>query len=211
MDLQDWEMSEGDAYELLVREGVAVEGHHIFSAGAHSGVKMIFRNLDPDNKQEVRDRLDRALAFRILAELAGFDFDCITGPDTGGLKMARRLAPILSEALGHEIKVISNRKLDNKEFVVEEGDWQQTALRVLFVEDVATSGDSLRRLMRAFELYVIVIYGIFVYVSREGQTAESLGVPCFAALVNRQMPSHQVQKGEVCPQCEAGEPISPHH
>lgn len=87
-------------------------------------------------------------------------------------------------------------------------DKQLEGKSVLLVEDVLTTASSLKQLLAAVQtLQNVHIAGAVAEFNRSPakNTAESIGVPILASLINKEMPSYTKPE---CPCCTAGIPIN---
>jgi orotate phosphoribosyltransferase len=76
---------------------------------------------------------------------------------------------------------------------------------VLVVEDIVTTGGSVRKVITAAQALSAIVVGVGVLCNRGGVTASRLNVPHFLSLVNVPMESWDAHE---CPLCQSGVPIN---
>lgn len=175
--------------ELAERGGI-LTGHFQLASGRHADTYIEkFRILQwPDITSELCEQI----AGRFRGET-----DLIAGPTTGGVILAFETA----RQLGLR-NVIAERSEGGKGrefkrgFIVGPGD------RVLVVDDVLTTGGSVRDVIDAVRATGAEVVGVGVLVDRSGGAVD-FGVPFFACL------SVSVASWEPadCPECAAGTPL----
>jgi len=176
--------------ENLLREaGALAEGHFLLTSGRHSAVYWEkFRILEKPKYAE-----------RLCREISGHFHDCnvglVAGPTTGGVivayEVARQLGvrSIFAEKQG-ETRVF------RRGFQIDGGD------RVLIVDDVLTTGGSIREVVDEVRRKGADLVGVGVLIDRsEGEV--DLGVPLFAAY----RASVATYPPDQCPLCQQGIPL----
>lgn len=189
-------VAETDLREALERRGALLTGHFRLSSGRHSDrFVQKFRILeDPWLLEPVA----RALAgrFQSLAPTV------VVGAAVGGILVAYEVARQL------HTKAIFVEKEDGvpalrRGFALSSDD------RALIVEDVLTTGLSVRETIEVVRCYGARIVGIGVIVARDRDVLNNVsvaggsGVPAHALL---DLPLKSYEETE-CPKCRAGEPI----
>ena len=185
-----------DLQEALAQRGALLTGHFRLSSGRHSDrFVQKFRILeDPAILQVVA----RAIAeqFRPLAPTI------VVGAAVGGILVAYEVARQLGT------KAIFVEK-ENGVATLRRGFKLSTDERVLVVEDVVTTGLSVRETVEVVRCYGAHVVGLGVIVARDRDALQSLlsdrdSVPAFALL---DLPLASYDQA-TCPQCRAGEPIT---
>lgn len=122
--------------QLLLDCGAILDGHFLLASGRHSARYV--------EKFRVLERPD--LTSRLLAQLAprfaGDRIDCVAGPVTGGIILAFEMA----RQLGCR-SVYAERGPEGKGFVLRRGFRIQPGERVLVMEDIVTTGGSVRQVV----------------------------------------------------------------
>lgn len=175
--------------EIFGEAGVLLEGHFKLTSGRHSNRYLqcakIFRN--PKYSEEL---------CAALAEKFGDDgVQIVIGPAMGAVQMAYEVSRAL-----HCENFFTERGEDGKMalrrgFVVEPGQ------RVLVVEDVVTTGGSVREVIDLVRQGGGVVVGVGSIVDRTGGKID-FGVP-FQAVVTLEVESWEPQD---CPLCRSGAP-----
>ena len=172
--------------------GVVSNGHFVLSSGRHSNEYWEkFRLLE---KPRVTEQLCGQIASRY--KLSGIE--AVIGPTTGGALLAQEVARQLdSRCLLAEPAPDGGREL-RRGFVLH------TSERVVIVDDVLTTGLSLRETLSAIERFQPEIVGMEVLIDRSGGDAiAQFGVSCHALLTV----SARTYHSEECPMCKEGIPI----
>ena len=180
-----------DLERLLAERGALMRGHFQFASGRHGDTYVEkFRILQwPD--------ITSGLCERIASALRGIA-DVVAGPTTGGVILAFETA----RQLGLKA-MIAERRDDGapgrefrRGFEIGPGD------RVLVVDDVLTTGGSIRDVLDAVLSTGAKVAGVGVLVDRTGGKTD-FGVP-FAAAISLDIVSWAPDE---CPLCKAGEPL----
>ena len=187
---------------LFQELGVVSNGHFVLSSGQHSDEYWEkFRLLE-------WPRVTEKLCHDIAERYQSRSISAVIGPTTGGALLAQEVARQLgSRCLLAEPVPNGGREL-RRGFVLHRAE------PVLIVDDVLTTGLSLRETLSAIELYQPDIIAIEVLIDRSGgRAARQFTVPCHALLTV----SARTYKPEECPLCAKNVPlvkpgtrISPH-
>ena len=151
--------------EMIFKEKVIEFGHFVLSSGKESDYYINIKKLITNPKAL---RLIASL-MKLKAEELGLEYNKIAGPELGAVPIAVSLAL----ETGKPILIVRKKKKSygtgrQIEGVVEEGD------RVLLVEDVTTTGNSVLRAAKALEEEGAKVVAIMVVVDREEGAKESL-------------------------------------
>ena len=186
-------MTDSELLELFQRLGVVSNGHFVLSSGRHSDEYWEkFRLLE-------WPRVTQQLCQEIAARYKAQEVEAVVGPTTGGALLAQEVARQLDTRclLAEPAPIHQGREL-RRGFTLHPGE------RVLIVDDVLTTGLSLRETLSALERYQPTIAGIEVLIDRSGGSAiEQFGVPCHALLTV----SARTYEPSECPLCASGMPI----
>ena len=181
---------EEKALELLRMSGALMDGHFRLSSGRHSGEYCQCARVleDPARAEELG---------RALADLfSDARVDVVVSPALGGVVIGHEVARALGvRALFTERK--EGTMTLRRGFALEAGE------RVLIVEDVVTTGGSVREVAEVVRAAGADVKGFGFLVDRSPGNVD-LGAP-MKALVRRDMPSYEP---ESCPLCEAGRPVT---
>ncbi len=186
-------MTDSELRDLFQRMGVVSNGHFVLSSGRHSDEYWEkFRLLE---WPRVTERLCREIAVRY----EGATVEAVIGPTTGGALLAQEVARQLgTRCLLAEPALVNGGRELRRGFTLRQGE------RVLIVDDVLTTGLSLRETLSAVERYQPAIVGIEVLIDRSGGAAAGqFGVPCHALLT---VSARSYEPGD-CPLCAGGVPL----
>jgi orotate phosphoribosyltransferase len=178
-----------DVLDIFKTAGAVKEGHFLLASGLHSPVYWEkFRILQHPHLTEKLCRL-------IAQHFKGQEIDVVAGPTTGGIilafETARQLAVrcIFAEKEG-ELRVF------RRDFEIAPGE------RVLVVDDILTTGSSVRETINAVGKLRGIVTGIGVLVDRSEKSL-NFSLPFFSCL---RAPTTAYPPQE-CPLCAARVPL----
>jgi len=179
--------------EIITQTGTLQYGHFVLSSGQHSDEYWEkFRLLE---WPRITEQLCREIATRYEEKA----IQVVVGPTTGGALLAQEVARQLDTRC-----LIAEPAVSNAGRELRRGFILHPAERVLIVDDVLTTGLSLRETVSALEPYRPAIDGIEVIIDRSGGAAVSqFGVPCHALLTV----SARTYEPGACPMCARGVPM----
>ena len=178
--------------ERLRRIGALKSGHFLLASGRHS-----------DQYVEKFDLLRRPAEVELVCR--GFTrhfrdegINVVVGPTTGGILLAYEVARQLGVAAAY-----AERKADNSAGrEIRRGTTFDRGARVLVVDDVLTTGGSVRETLSALEDHRVVIVAVGVLVDR------SVGAPDFGVpLVSLLELNTETWPAGSCPRCAGGTPL----
>lgn len=197
-------MDEAQLADLLaLRQAVIRETHVVYASGRHGDAYV--------NKDVLflrpTDVIDISIEMAKKAVEQGIDADVVLGPTVGGALLAQDVAFELGERLGHEVlSVYADKAESGDERILKRGyNKVVTGKRCLIVDDVVTTGGSVKKTKDAVERAGGIVIGIIVICNRGGVTAEDLGVEWFLSLLRVDMMSYAPDE---CPLCKGGIPIN---
>ena len=162
--------------DLLRRTGALLEGHFVLSSGLHSPYYVqCARTLQHPKHAEA---LGRCVADRFQ----DYTVDVVLSPALGGLIIGHETA----RALG--ARAIFGER-DNGVMTLRRGFELQPGEQVLIVEDVITTGGSVRELIRLAQASEATVLGVGAILDRSGGRVD-LGVP-LNALLTLDLPTYQ--------------------
>lgn len=186
-----------EAEALLRRTGALLDGHFQLTSGRHSPVYVEkFRILERPPETE---RLCAMIAHRFRGEGPTL----VAGPTTGGIilsyEVARQLGVrgIFAEPACRQAGGDGGPRRFRRGFQVTPGE------RALVVDDILTTGGSVREVLAALREAGAVAVGVGVLVDRSGGRLE-FGVPLFACLT-LDLPTYEASR---CPLCAQGQPLT---
>jgi orotate phosphoribosyltransferase len=182
--------AELDLPNLLAQRGALLDGHFRLSSGRHSD-RFIqkFRMLeDPE--------LLEPIAREIAQRFRGVEPTVVVGAAVGGILLAYEVARQLGT------KAIFVEK-EHGTAVLRRGFTLRSDDRALLVEDVLTTGLSMRETIEVVRTHGAQIVGLGAIIAR-GEPATPESVPLHVLL---ELPLRSYDETE-CPQCRAGEPLT---
>ena len=175
--------------EIFQKAGALLKGHFLLASGLHSPVYWEkFRVLQFPNYTE---QLCRMIADHFRKQ----GIQAVAGPTTGGIILAFEVAKQLGvRSLFAEKE--GDERVFRRGFNIDPGE------RVLVVDDILTTGGSIREVMAAVNKPGGKIIGIGVLVDRSEQKLD-FGVPLFSC----HRAATTTYKPEDCPLCAARIPL----
>ena len=175
--------------EIFQKSGALLKGHFLLTSGLHSPVYWEkFRVLQFPNYTE---QLCRMIANHFQKQ----EIQVVAGPTTGGIILAFEVARQLG-IRGIFAEKEGDERTFRRGFNIDPGE------RVLIVDDILTTGSSIREVIGAVNKLGGKIIGIGVLVDRSEQ-ATDFGVPLFSC--HRAVTT--TYKPEDCPLCAARIPL----
>lgn len=173
----------------LERIGAVLHGHFLLTSGRHSDIYFEkFRLLE-------QPRLLRECVAAMLARLPCREVEVVVGPTLGGVLVAYEAA----QQLGVRA-LYAEREGEGRAF--RRGSTLDAETPVLVVDDVLTTGTSVREVLALLEQYRAQVRGIGVLIDRS-ETPLDFGAPLASAL---RMPAVSYAPDE-CPLCRQGIPL----
>jgi len=156
-----------DLGALLESSGAILRGHFILTSGRHSAVYFEkFRVLE-------RPEVLSALASQLVSELPSGSVDLVAGPTTGGIIIAFEVARQLGVPSLYVESEDGQRKL-------RRGAKVPPGARILVVDDVLTTGKSVREVNTLLKEQGGEVVGVGVLIDRSGGAVD-FGVPLVRA------------------------------
>ncbi len=179
-----------NAEEMFRKSGAVLEGHFVLTSGRHSPVYWEkFRVMQyPAYVQQ--------LCGMIADHFRNESIQLVAGPTTAGIILAFEVARQLG------VRAIYAEKAENKTFAFKRGAAINPGDRVLVVDDVLTTGGSIKEVIAAVKERKGNIVGVGVLVDRTEQKFD-FGAPLFGCH-RAETVSYPADK---CPLCEAKIPM----
>jgi orotate phosphoribosyltransferase len=197
-------MNENELLIILQQLGAIVTNDHIVYTSGRHGSSYV-------NKDALYPHTTAAslVGLAIAQRFADANIETVAGPTIGGVIMAQWTAHHLSQLYGHEVLAVyaeEEHHETGKRRVFRRGyDAHIIGKRVLVVEDVITTGGSVRLVVEAVTTIGGSVVGVGALCNRGGITASDLGVSRLVALAELPLESYPA---ETCPLCAAGVPIN---
>lgn len=175
---------------ILSSESALLEGHFQLTSGKHSSKYIekirVFQNPEATHN----------LCKRLASRLQEYDFDCIVGPAYGGIVLAFETAYLMGKSF-----IFTQRK--DGEMSIRSGFDLSKIKRVAIIEDILSTGGSVKEVISCLQNKGLEIAVIGVLVDRSGGAVEfssplesllCLDIPAFEA--------------DACELCQAGVPLN---
>ncbi len=194
-------MTENEVLDLLQKVGAFRTGHFVLTHGRHSDSYLNKDALYPYTHDT--SKLCRAIAERFAKE----NVEVVVGPAVGAAVLSQWVAYHLSEMRGEEVYGVYADKDGQGGFILRRGyDKLVKGKNVLVVEDLTTTGGSIKKVVEVARAAGGNVVGAIAIVNRGGVAKEAVGnPPIFTALVNLDLESWD--EGE-CELCEKGIPVN---
>ncbi len=180
-------LSQQRVTEILKQAGVLLEGHFLLTSGRHSNKYLqcarIFRNT------EYSEELCSDLA-KLYAE---HNVQLVIGPAMGAVQMAYEVSRHFA------CENFFTERDENGVVTLRRGFAIEPGQRVLVVEDVVTTGGSVKELIELIQNAGGIVAGVGSIVDRTGGKID-FGVP-FKAVYSAEVTSWEAEE---CPLCKAG-------
>lgn len=194
-------MTEHEVYQLLEKAQALIRDSHIVYTSGRHGTSYV-------NKDAVYPHaaLTSILCEEMAARFAAQEVEVVVAPALGGVILSQWVAYHLSHRSGKEVLGVYAEK-EGEGFVLKRGyDRLVAGRRALLLEDVLTTGGSIRKLVDTVRAAGGEIVGVAALCNRGGVTASALGeVPRLDALVSVSLDSWEEKD---CPLCASGVPIN---
>jgi len=183
-------MNEAEVRALFVETGAILEGHFLLTSGLHS--PLYVEKFQVLQHPEYTAKLCKALADRFADE----NVELVIGPITGGILLAHEVGKNLgTRAIFTERE--NGRMTLRRGFVIRPGE------RVLIVEDIITTGGSVKEVVDVVLEHGGIPVGVGILVDRSGGTVD-FGIP-HQSLLHLTVDTYQA---DACPLCASGQPIT---
>lgn len=179
-------MDRAEMERIFKQTGLMLEGHFLLTSGRHSNRYMQCAKLF--QYPEYSEMICKDLADRF----AGQKIDMVVGPAVGGI--------IMSYEMARQFRVPNIfAERENGAMTLRRGFSIPEGAKVLVVEDVVTTGGSVREVMDIVAEAKAEVVGVCVVVDRSGGKID-FGVP-FEAAYETEIQSYEPSQ---CPLCEQG-------
>src|SRR3989344_5422800 len=187
-------MTESEVLDLLQKVGAFRAGHFVFTSGRHGDSYVNKDALYPYTHDS--SRLCKAMAERFLDK----DVEVVVGPTMGAAILSQLTAYHLSEMTGREVYGVYADKDGEGGFMLRRG-YDQIAKdkNVLVVEDLTTTGGSIKKVVDLVREAGGKVIGAIAIVNRGDVTKQSVGnPPVFVSLVSLHLESWDEDECELC-------------
>ncbi|OGG70585.1 hypothetical protein A3F27_03040 [Candidatus Kaiserbacteria bacterium RIFCSPHIGHO2_12_FULL_53_13] len=193
-------MNEAEVLEVLQKVGAFRAGHFVFVSGLHADTYVNKNAMYPYTRE--MSKLCRGIA----EMFADQNVEAVVGPATGGIILSQWVAYHLSEMSGREVYGVYADK-DEGGFVMKRGyDEVIKGKRTLVVEDLTTTGGSIKKVVEAARAIGADVIGAVAICNRGGVTREAIGnPPIFKSLLNVDLEQWPAKS---CDLCRRGIPVN---
>lgn len=182
-------LSEERIIEILKEAGVLLQGHFQLTSGKHSNKYLqcakIFKNA----------KYSEELCGALAEKYADKEIDVVVGPAMGAVIMAYEVSRHLNVP-----NFFTER--ENGEMTLRRGFQIEKGQKVLIVEDVVTTGGSVREVIDVVRNAGGEVVGVGSIVDRTGGKID-FGVP-YASVISMEVTAYEKDE---CPMCKNGEPV----
>ena len=184
-------LTEKEVEDLLIETSAIMEGHFLLTSGLHS--PRYVEKFNVLQKPVYTEKLCKAMA----EKFKDANIETVVGPVTGGILLAHETG----KALGTRA-IFTER--ENGKMTFRRGFTLHDGERVLIVEDIVTTGGSIREVIDVVKEHGGIPVAVSMLVDRSGGKATFGDVPA-TALLHMDV---QTYKPEECPLCKAGVPMT---
>lgn len=174
------------AMELLKEAGVLLEGHFLLTSGRHSDRYLQCAKIFKDTK------LSELLCKELAERLGDNKPDIVCGPAIGAILMSYEVSRHLNVP-----NIFAER--DNGEMTFRRSFGVEKGQKVLVVEDVVTTGGSVKEVIKLIQDAGGIVCGVGSIVDRTGGKID-FGVPYYSVL-SMAVESYEAEN---CPICKEG-------
>lgn len=182
-------MTDREIMDIFEKAGVLMSGHFLLTSGRHSDRYMQCAKLF--TYPEYSERLTKELTKKIQ----GVDIECVASPAIGGIIIGYCMAKHLGKR-----NIFAERQ--DSEMTFRRGFEIKKGEKCLVVEDVVTTGGSVKEVIQSINNNGGQVVGAASLVDRSGGKAD-FGVP-FYSLVSVEIQSYEPAD---CPICKEGIPL----
>ena len=184
-------MTEKEVEDLLIETSAIMEGHFLLTSGLHS--PRYVEKFNVLQKPVYTEKLCRAMA----EKFKDANIETVVGPVTGGILLAHETGKALgTRAIFTERE--NGKMTFRRGFTLHEGE------RVLIVEDIVTTGGSIREVIDVVKEHGGIPVAVSMLVDRSGGKATFGDVPS-TALLHMDVQTYQPDE---CPLCKQGIPVT---
>ena len=187
-------MNESEVLDLLQKVGAFRTGHFVLTSRRHTDSYLNKDALYPYTHDT--SKLCRAMAERFKDAKV----DVVVGPAIGAAILSQWVAYHLTELNGREVYGAYADKDGQGGFILKRGyDQLVKGKRVLVVEDLTTTGGSIKKVVETTRAAGADIIGAIAIVNRGGVAKEAVGnPPIFTSLVELHLESWDESECELC-------------
>ena len=195
-------MDNNEVVEILKKIGAVItDSHFVYTSGKHGSVHINKDALYPHTAETSR------VGEMFAQKYKEMDIDVVAGPALGGIILSQWTAFHLSQLKGKEILGVYTEKTPDKQQIFTRGyDKHVKGKKVLVIEDLTTTGGSVRKVVDSVKAAGGEVVAVCVMVNRDPKnvTSEVVGGPFSAMGVLKAQAFDEVE----CPLCKTNVPIN---
>ncbi len=202
-------MRQQEALEIFKEAGAVIEGgHFVFAGGRHGPTFVDAELIYPDTEKTSRLCLGLAERFRNCG------VEAVVAPEKGGIILSWGVANCLSQITPIKVLAFYAEKNERGDFVIERSGARNKlpGRRVLVVDDVLTTGGSVRRVVKKLLAMDCLVVGIGALWNRGGVAEKDMQniamLQKFIALVNLELSHISEMDCKLTGPCSCGVPIN---
>src|SRR3989344_646344 len=188
--------------DMMKRVGAIVtDGHFVGTNGRHMATYINKDRLISHPKYS--SQIGRLFANKYKNK----KIEVVVAPSVAGIPLSQWTAYHLSKVSKKEVLSIYTEKTSNNNQILKRGyDFLAKKKRVLIVEDVTTTGSSVKKVIASVKMAGGKVVGVIVIINRDPKlvSSKSVGVP-FSALEVLRVASYEAKN---CPLCKRSIPIN---
>lgn len=184
-------MTENEVYDLLVETNAILNGHFKLTSGLHS--PHYVEKFNVLQQPKFTEKLCKAIA----EHFQNSNIETVVGPMTGGIILAHEVGKALNT------RAIFTERVDGK-MTFRRGFNLRDGERVLIVEDIVTTGGSVKEVIDVVKNFGGVPVAVAMLVDRSGGKVNFGDVPSFALLHL----NVETYAPDICPLCEKNFPLA---
>jgi len=195
-------MDNNEVVEILKKIGAVItDSHFVYTSGKHGSVYINKDALYPHTAETSR------VGEMFAQKYKEMDIDVVAGPALGGIILSQWTAYHLSRLKGKEVLgVYTEKTLDKQQIFTRGYDKHVKGKKVLVIEDLTTTGGSVRKVVDSVKAAGGEVVAVCVMVNRDPKnvTSEVVGGPFSALGVLKAQAFDEAE----CPLCKTNVPIN---
>ena len=192
----------GNVVDILKKVGAVItDSHFVYTSGKHGSVYVNKDAVYPHTAETSR------IGELFAEKYKDMDIDVVAAPALGGIILSQWVAFHLSKLKGKEILGVYTEKTPDKQMIFTRGyDKLVKGKNVLVIEDLTTTGGSVRKVVDTVKATGGNVVAVCVMVNRDPEkvTSEVVGGPFSALGVIKASAFDEA----VCPLCKESVPIN---
>ncbi|OGG50192.1 hypothetical protein A2763_00550 [Candidatus Kaiserbacteria bacterium RIFCSPHIGHO2_01_FULL_54_36] len=187
-------MTEDEVLELLQKVGAFRSGHFVFTSGRHSDAYVLKDAMYAHTRETSQVCREMAERFKDAG------IEAVIGPAIGAAILSQWTAYHLCELTGRDVYGVYADKDGQGGFIIKRGyDQVIKGKKTLIVEDLTTTGGSIKKVVEAARSAGADVVGAIAIVNRGHVKQEDVGSPPrFEQLLNVELDSWEASECDLC-------------